>query len=74
VFRGSCEYTLDEKGRVKIPRNSLGMQDDRLIVTKFLLDMFRCLDAYPHAEWERFEQELNTKPRFDPNFLKLETP
>jgi MraZ protein len=77
VFRGSFEHTLDEKGRVSIPSKFreilIGMQDDRLIVTKFLLDTFRCLDAYPYAEWERFEQELNTKPRFDPNFLKLET-
>lgn len=77
MFRGSFEHTLDEKGRVSIPSKFreilMGMQDDRLIVTKFLLDTFRCLDTYPYTEWERFEQELNTKPRFDPNFLKLET-
>lgn len=86
MFRGSFEHSLDEKGRVSIPykvsRNSyLGMQDDRrddqlgdrLIVTKFLLDTFCCLDVYLYADWERFDQELNTKPCFDPNFLKLET-
>lgn len=77
MFRGSFEHTLDEKGRVSIPSRFreilIGLQDDRLIVTKFLLDTFRCLDAYPYVEWEKFEQELNTKPRFDPNFLKLET-
>jgi MraZ protein len=77
VFRGSFEHTLDEKGRVSIPSKFreilLGMQDDRLIVTKFILNSFRCLDAYPYAEWERFEQEMSKKPRFEPDFLKIET-
>jgi MraZ protein len=77
VFRGSFEHTVDEKGRVSIPalfrKILLGMQDDRLIVTKFIFNSFRCLDIYPYAVWERFEQDLMKKPRFDENFLKLET-
>jgi MraZ protein len=76
VFRGSFEHTVDEKGRVSIPvkfREILTrLQDDRLVVTKFILNSFRCLDVYPQAEWERFEQELMKKPRFDENFLKME--
>jgi MraZ protein len=76
VFRGSFEHTIDEKGRVSIPAKFreivLGMRDDRLVVTKFILNSHRCLDVYPQAEWERFEQELTKKPRFDEDFLKME--
>src|SRR5262245_48657983 len=49
------------------------MQDERLIATKFILKSYRCLDVYPQAEWEKFEEELKKKPSFDVNFLKLET-
>jgi len=77
VFRGCFEHTIDEKGRVSIPATFrkvlLGQPDERLIVTKFILNSFRCLDVYPQAEWEYLEQELIKKPRFDENFFKLET-
>lgn len=77
MFRGCFEHTIDEKGRVSIPATFrkvlLGQQDERLIVTKFILNSFRCLDVYPQAEWEHLEQELIKKPRFDENFFKLET-
>ncbi len=77
MFRGCFEHTIDEKGRVSIPatfRKSLfGLQDDRLIVTKFILNSFRCLDVYPYAEWENLEQELIKKPRFDETFFKIES-
>ncbi len=77
VFRGSFEHTIDEKGRVSIPSKFrevlVGRNDSRLIVTKFILASFRCLDVYPYAEWENFEQDLRKKPRFDQNFLKIET-
>jgi MraZ protein len=79
VFRGSFEHSIDDKGRVNIPvsfrKVLLGLQDDRLMVTKFLLkfqNVFRCLDVYPQAEWEKFEQELLNKPRFDENLVKIE--
>jgi len=76
VFRGCFEHSIDDKGRVSIPvsfrKVLLGLQDERIVVTKFLLNSFRCLDIYPHAEWEILEQELLNKPRFDENFAKLE--
>ena len=76
MFRGSFEHTVDEKGRVSIPAKFrdivLGLQDDRLIATKFILHAHRCLDVYPQAAWEKFEEELRNKPRFDENFVKLE--
>lgn len=67
---------MDDKGRVSIPvsfrKVLLGLQDERIVVTKFLLNSFRCLDVYPYAEWEILEQELLNKPRFDETFFKLE--
>jgi MraZ protein len=76
MFRGSFEHTIDEKGRVNIPAKFreflLSKQEDRLVVTKFILNACRCLDAYPQSEWDRFEEELAAKPRFDEDFLKLE--
>jgi len=76
AFRGSFEHTVDEKGRVSIPakfREVLTrLQDDQLVVTKFILNSCRCLDVYPQAEWERFEEELKKKPRFDADFIKME--
>ena len=76
MFRGCFEHSIDDKGRVSIPvsfrKVLLGLQDERIVVTKFLLNSFRCLDIYPHAEWEILEQELLNKPRFDENFAKLE--
>ena len=76
MFRGCFEHTMDDKGRVSIPvsfrKVLLGLQDERIVVTKFLLNSFRCLDVYPYAEWEILEQELLNKPRFDETFFKLE--
>lgn len=76
VFRGTFEHTVDAKGRVSIPSKFrevlLKLSDDRLVATKFILTAQRCLDVYPQVEWDRFEAELNDKPRFDEMFLKLE--
>jgi len=77
MFRGCFEHTLDDKGRVSIPatfRKSLGLQnDDLIIVTKFIINSFHCLDVYPLAEWEALEQELTKKQRFDEIFNKVES-
>ena len=77
MFRGCFEHTIDDKGRVSIPvsfrKVLLGLQYERIVVTKFLLNSFRCLDVYPHAEWEILEQELLHKPRFDETFYKIES-
>jgi transcriptional regulator MraZ len=76
MFRGSFEHTVDEKGRVSIPSKFreilIKLEDDRLVATKFILNSHRCLDVYPQIEWEKFEEELKEKPRFDETFLKLE--
>jgi MraZ protein len=77
VFRGSIEHTVDDKGRVSIPKKFRdflqSIKDERLVLTKFILHSVRCLDVYPQAAWERFENELVNKPRFDETFSRLET-
>lgn len=77
MFRSSFEHTVDDKGRVSIPakfRATLAeKKEEYLVLTKFIVGSFRCLDVYPQTEWERFEEELKNKPRFDENFVKLET-
>lgn len=76
MFRGCFEHSVDDKGRVSIPvsfrKVLVGLQDERIVITKYFLQSFRCLDVYPQAEWEIFEQELLSKPRFDETFAKLE--
>ena len=77
MFRGCFEHSIDEKGRVSIPvsfRKVLqDLHDERLVITKFVINSFRCLDVYPQAEWENLEQQLLSKPRFDETFFKLGT-
>src|SRR5262245_39818737 len=67
MFRGTYAHNIDDKGRTSIPakfRESLSANyDDRLIVTKHLLDP--CLDAYPFPEWVALEDKVRQKPKFD---------
>ena len=49
MFRGSFEHTLDNKGRLSIPSKFrdvlVGKGDDRIVMTNFVIDGQRCLDA-----------------------------
>ncbi len=69
MFRGTFEHTLDGKGRLSIPSKFrevlLDKGDDRIMITKFMIEGMRCLDVYPLDEWLRFEEEIRKKPRFD---------
>jgi len=68
MFRGTHQYLVDDKGRVAIParfREVLsGLQDERLVVTKFRRRGRPCLDAYPISAWQRFEEKIATEKRF----------
>ena len=69
MFRGHFEHSVDEKGRVAIParfREALsGLQEERLVLTKFAVRQHRCLDIYPLAAWRELEKRLLGKSRFD---------
>jgi len=70
MFRGHFQHTVDDKGRVAIPacfRGVLsGLQEDRLVVTKFRIRGRPCLDAYPLSAWRQLEAKILSKNRFDP--------
>src|SRR5262245_43086676 len=69
MFRGHYEHAIDDKGRVAIParfREALsGLQDERLVITKFRLAGRRCLDVYPLSTWRELEAKIVSKNRFD---------
>jgi MraZ protein len=75
MFRGHFEHTVDDKGRVAIParfREVLsGLQEERLVVTKFVMRGKRCLDAYPFGAWRQLEVRLQARRRFDPRLVSL---
>jgi MraZ protein len=76
MFRGSFEHTLDTKGRLSIPSKFrdilLGKGDDRVIMTNFVLEGTRCLDVYPLEEWQRLEEEIRKKPKFDRRMVSFQ--
>lgn len=76
-FYGKFEFAIDAKGRLSIPsrfREALAAQrEERLMVTKFIKDRARCLDAYPPSAWSRLESQLRARRRFDPRMIAFET-
>lgn len=66
-FGGNHLHLVDEKGRVAIParfREVLsGLQEERLLVTKFKRRERACLDVYPWSAWLRFLKKLTMKKR-----------
>ena len=75
MFRGHYEHAIDDKGRVAIParfREALsGLQDERLVITKFRLTGRRCLDLYPLSTWRELEAKIVSKNRFDPRLQRF---
>src|SRR5215475_5341365 len=74
MFRGHFEHAVDDKGRVALPipfREALsGLQDERLVATKFRIGTHRCLDVYPFSAWRRLEGLL-AKNRDDPRYVRF---
>ena len=68
MFRGNHHYVVDDKGRVAIParfREALsGLQDERLVVTKFKRRGKPCLDVYPLSTWTHLVERIREKKRF----------
>jgi MraZ protein len=69
MFRGNHLYSVDDKGRVAIPARFIkelsGLQDERLVVTRFKRRNRPCLDVYPLSAWQRLEEKIAAKKRFD---------
>src|SRR5262245_32712583 len=75
MFRGHFQHAVDDKGRIAVPtpfRGALtGLQDERLVATKFWLRDHRCLDVYPLSAWMRLEEKLLAIDPFDPDLLSF---
>jgi MraZ protein len=73
MFRGHFTHTVDDKGRVAIParfREALsGLQEERLVVTKFNIRGKHCLDVYPLLAWQRLETKIRERNQFDEDFI-----
>ncbi|MGH7822946.1 MAG: division/cell wall cluster transcriptional repressor MraZ [Candidatus Binatia bacterium] len=76
MFRGSFDHVIDQKGRVSVPARFreliLASGSNQIFITRFLIDSSRCLDAYPAAAWERFEEEFKKQKRFDRSVILFE--
>lgn len=76
MFRGTFEHTIDDKGRVSVPARFrellLASNDDRVVITNFLMASLRCLDVYPLAAWQQLEERLRAKPQFDQRVLRFQ--
>ncbi len=76
IFRGSYTHLLDDKGRVSIPvsfRQALIKRNiNSVVVTNFICDGARCLDAFAEDAWQVFENNLAKKSQFDPKVRTLE--
>ncbi|HAW08511.1 MAG: division/cell wall cluster transcriptional repressor MraZ [Chloroherpetonaceae bacterium] len=64
-FKGSEIYSIDSKGRVKIPARMLRSLSSEASET-FMLNMGRngCIYAYPKDEWEEIERKLKSLNQF----------
>ena len=75
-FRGNFEHTLDEKGRVSVPvefrQTILAAETPTVVLTNFICDGARCIEAALSTEWAIFEKKLRARSRFDPQLRKLE--
>jgi MraZ protein len=63
-FRGSFDYALDTKGRLNIPapfRKALHPAAEETFVVTLAPD--NCLRAYPLDEWQKFEDDLKSRPQ-----------
>jgi MraZ protein len=72
LFRGHYEHSIDAKGRTSLParfRHALAVGDMRLVVAPALADP--CLDIYPMAAWEQFEERVAQLPKWDRDTVLL---
>jgi MraZ protein len=63
-FRGKFIYTIDSKGRINIPfkfRKVLSPDASETFV--ICLAPNQCLRAYPKNAWDRYEDELASRPQ-----------
>jgi len=68
VFRGEHRYSLDDKGRVVIPRNFRRALGATAVVTRGLDE---CVALYAPAEWAKNEKKLQTQAVARRDFVRF---
>ena len=75
-FRGNFTHQIDPKNRVSLPvefRKVLEQEGEKSIVlTNYISDGSRCIEAFPISSWIKFEAKLRQQSRFDSKLQKLE--
>ena len=62
VFLGEYQHTIDEKGRLVLPRKFRDALEDGLVITK---GQDRCLFVFTPDRWEIEAEKVNRLPRTD---------
>ncbi len=62
MFRGRFEYSIDDKGRVKIPPKFKDVLKDKGISTLVMTVFDECIYAYPQDVWEELEKKAVNLP------------
>lgn len=75
-FRGCFEHSIDDKGRISIPSAYRQILQQHavtgLVLTNYICDGARCIEAYTEPEWRNLELRLERRSRFDPQVKRLE--
>jgi MraZ protein len=64
MFIGEYHHTIDEKGRLSVPKKFRGELEKGLVITKGLDG---CLFIYTNNEWEKMSTKLNSLPLTNKN-------
>ncbi len=67
MFRGEYEYTLDDKGRLVLPRRFRGALGERFVATR---GFDGCVVLYPESEWAQVEDKLRSEPLANRRFVR----
>lgn len=75
MFSGTYYHTLDEKGRIAIPRKFrelLGGQSEiRVVVTRWVGRLPKTVDVFPRPEWDRLLERVGDMPEFDDDTVEF---
>ena len=72
MFRGASQITLDDKGRMAIPKRYRERLDDHADGNLVATVDRECLLIYPLPDWEEFELKLMAVPNFNPAARRLQ--
>ncbi|MBC1520447.1 division/cell wall cluster transcriptional repressor MraZ [Listeria aquatica] len=59
MFMGEYQHNIDIKGRLIVPAKFRELLGEQFVITRGL---DKCLFAYPHSEWSKLEEKLQSLP------------